>query len=320
MGNLVNLDDLRWLARRGSFARLTRQLRLGEKGRVIDTWGHVRETCSHWYDLPLVVKHRALKAGAGYGDHVERLFSTILNDSNDLTALSVGFGTGQKEIRWARTGRFSRLDAFDLTDELVDEASRNARAAAVDVNFFRADIFSLPITPGAYDMVIFEDALHHLTPLDCALEHVKALLRPGGLVVVNDFVGPSRFQWTKQQLAAADGILAGLPEKFRQLPDGTVKQRARRPSRLRMRLLDPSEAAESSQIRSLLNKGFDVLLQTPLGGTIVYLVLDEIAQNFTTPEGASLLEAMLTFEDALINDEDLPSDYFLVVGRTAADV
>ena len=47
------------------------------------------------------------------------------------------------------------------------------------------------------------------------LESVAQALTPGGLLVLIDFVGPSRFQWTDTQFEAVEGLLAQIPEDYR---------------------------------------------------------------------------------------------------------
>ena len=317
--NLVNMNDLRWLLRKGSRRRLSRALRIRSHGRVLETWGHVRVTTTHWYDLPVVVQHRAMRAAGGVGDdHVDRIVSRWIGDRNNLVGLSIGCGIGVKEIRWARTNRFERLDAFDLTDELILKARENARAAGVQINFYRGDVLRNSLPEDAYDLVIFEDALHHLAPLPGILDRVRRTLHAGGLLIVNDFVGPSRFQWLPQQLRLANDMLARVPECYRRQLDGTVKLNVFRPSRLRMILTDPSEAVQSGKILPLLAERFTVLEERPLGGSLVYLVLSEIAQNFADRRGTELLETMLAEEDSLIDSGRLGSDYVLGVYRRPA--
>ena len=43
------------------------------------------------------------------------------------------------------------------------------------------------------------------------LDRLAAMLEPGGLLFVEDFVGPARFQWTDAQLEAINRLLSRLP-------------------------------------------------------------------------------------------------------------
>ena len=319
VSNFINAGDI--TAAMQAIARpwwATRRLHVRERNRIMATWGPVRTTSSHWYDVPTVVEHRLRRAAAGMGrDHVDRFVATHLGDRRDLCALSVGCGSGSKEIRWASTGRFARLDAFDLSEAAIKAA--NDAAAAADLSdvtrFFVGDLFELAIDHDQYDVVIFEDALHHLSPLAEALRKTETLLRPGGYVVVHDYVGPNRLQMKRDALKLANAFLAAIPMRYRKQTSHRVKRKVSVPSRLRMILRDPSEAPESSSILQLLAGRFDVLEVTMLGGTLINPLLDGIAQNFADSDGHELLSALLKLEDALIDTGELASDYVFATYR-----
>ena len=81
-----------------------------------------------------------------------------------------------------------------------------------------------------------------------------------------------------------------------------------------MRLLDPSEAVQSDLIVPTIHELFDVVEERKLGGTLVNLVLDDIAQNFhDEPEWLRLL---FSVEDAMIGAGEIDSDYTLIVARS----
>lgn len=318
LGNFVNASDvggaLRALARpRWAGARF----HLRERDRVMATWGALRTTSSHWYDLPLVVEHRRQRAGGLKGrDHIERFVATQLGDRSSLRALSVGCGTGSKEVLWARTGRFACIDAFDLSEEVIAAASAEASAARVSdvTRFFVADLFEFSADE-KYDVVLFEDALHHLAPMVDAVQKTEMLLRPGGYVVIHEYVGPNRLQTRRETVRAINGILSTLPKRYRERPNRRAKTKVKVPSRMRMILRDPSEAPESESILQLLDERFDLLDLAPTGGTLLYPLLDEIAQNFTSADGQEILSALLKLEDALIDAGDLDSNYVFATYR-----
>jgi hypothetical protein len=109
---------------------------------------------------------------------------------------------------------------------------------------------------------------------------------------MDEYVGPSRFQWPSAQLRAA------LPEQHRILPGGRIKRRVVRPSRLSMRLDNPSEAAESSDLMPALHRRFTVLEEHPYG-SILHLALRGIACNFLAddPDTARAIQACLAAEE-----------------------
>jgi SAM-dependent methyltransferase len=266
----------------------------------------------HAYNVPAVVERRIrLSTGdpnVGVADYVTGRYL-----GSDLRGVSLGCGFGRKEALWVGTGAFAKLTGYDLSATRVEGA--RARYPHPALEYVAADAYKLDLEPESLDIVIFEDSLHHLAPVATILERCHRWLRPGGHVVLNEYVGPRKFQSTDRQLEAADEILAMLPEGLRiSYAHGTVRRRVQRPSLLRMRLLDPSEAVESDRILPTVHGLFDVLEERKLGGTLVGLVLDDIAHHFI--QGADeWLQLMFDVEDELLASGDIESDYALVVAQ-----
>ena len=144
---------------------------------------------------------------------------------------------------------------MNLSPPLIEAATAAAVASsqATVLEFRVGNADTIDVAPMSLDAVIWEAALHHMTPLRTVLERAGRWLKPGGLMLVNEFVGPTRFQWTDRQLEAANALLDLLPQRLRRQPDGRLKSRIVRPSHLAMRL-DPSEAIESSDILPALDE------------------------------------------------------------------
>jgi hypothetical protein len=144
-------------------------------------------------------------------------------------------------------------------------------------------------------------------------------LGPGGLLIMDEYVGPSRFQWTSGQMRAANALLGALPEGHRTQLDGQVKHRVVRPSRLSMRLDDPSEAVESAGLMPALQRYFAILEEHPYGG-ILHLALHSIAHNFQAGDDPSTVRSLglcLTAEDQAL--ARLGSDFTYAVCSALAN-
>ena len=137
-------------------------------------------------------------------------------------------------------------------------------------------------------------------------------------MMVNEFVGPSRFQWTDLQLEHADALLGLLPEELRvDLVNGGLKVENRRPTIEEMIETDPSESVRSAEIESVMADHFEILEEACWGGTINNLLFMDIAGNFD-PANAhhkSIVELLIHHENALIREGVLPSDFKLFVVR-----
>jgi len=97
------------------------------------------------------------------------------------TALDVGFGDG--DLVRALAERVDRVVGIDADIDVV----QRARAAGVDassaVTLVRGDALQPRIPGEPFDVVTCVAALHHL-PLDAALERLRDLTAPGGVLVI----------------------------------------------------------------------------------------------------------------------------------------
>lgn len=91
--------------------------------------------------------------------------------------LEVGCGRGEVAVALAGLGH--QVDAIDLDRDAVT-AARALGAPARQADFFAAG-------GATFDFVLFTRSLHHLAPLDRALDHARQLVAPGGLIAVEDF-------------------------------------------------------------------------------------------------------------------------------------
>ena len=325
LGNWVNAADFQRAAlklRAGEVGNVARRMAMRPQRRVETTWAHVESPPTHPWDIPAVRRRtRLLASGDEDREHYEYLAERYLTEGG-LHAVSLGCGAGQRELRWARTGRFARLDCYDISAPRISAARRQAEAAGYGhiLNFEVRDALDLVIPPGSLDVVIGEHALHHIKGLDALFPRVATWLKPTGCFFVNEFVGPTRFQYTDRQLEAATALLRLLPRSHRvELLSGRVKNRITRPSKLRMLLEDPSEAVESSLIVPLLEKHFRILERRPLGGTLLNLVVNNIAHHFIDSASEELLDACFAVEDALLASGDITSDHMVMVAAPFGD-
>jgi SAM-dependent methyltransferase len=116
--------------------------------------------------------------------------------------LEVGCGRGDVARALAAAGH--EVTALDL--ELPDPRP------APGVTYAESDLLAFDAAP--FDAVVFTASLHHIAPLDRAIERAAALTAPGGLVVADDFdldapdAATLRWYYEVQELLVAAGVLA----------------------------------------------------------------------------------------------------------------
>lgn len=324
LNNLINRHDADRLlrkVRRLDLDPVLAKLRVRGGARVVAHWSRVEPSQTEWWAIPAVVRRWNLlmtgDAGTTFPQYVAR---EHFAPRRDLRGLSLGCGTGGNEQLWARTGAFGLLEGVDVAAQRIEFATRSAQESGLaDVLRFRvADVEQMTADGERFDVLLGLQSLHHFDDLDRVLPQLSRLLAPGGMFVVDEFVGPTRFQWTDAQLAAANALLAELPEERRRLADGRIKRRVVRPSRMSMVLDDPSEAVDAAALLPGLRRLFDVVEERPYGGTVLHIALSGIAHHFLEQDAdtLALLERCFAAEDKAL--PEVGHDFTALVCRPKA--
>ena len=309
LGNLINRPDAVRLyrkLRRGQVAQIVGKVRAPGPDRVLARWsapGHAAGQVQ-WDEIP-AVRRRWHTFGGGQTSFAEHVTGRWLTGGPGLRALSLGCGAGDREIGWVRLGVFAHITGVDISPDQTERATRQAKEAGLDdaLSFHVADArHALREAEAQYDVVLALNSLHHFSHLGETMRLIARALRPGGLLILDEYVGPSRFQWASAQMRAADALLAALPRQQRVQRDGRVKRRVIRPSRLSMRLDDPSEAVESSDLMPALHRHFTVMEEHPCG-SILHLALHGIAHNFLSedPGTTQVMQQCLAAEEQALS-------------------
>lgn len=237
--------------------------------------------------------------------------------------LSLGCGGGELERRALSLGICESLDAYDVSEGSIEAAREEAREAGFldRINYAVADLNRISLPENAYDAVFAAMAVHHLENLEGVYVELTKALKPGGLFVFNEYVGPSQFQWTDTQLELANELLRSVPERYRVTDKGSVLREVKRPNIEAMNELDPSESIRSEEIMALTERFFDLLERRDYGGTLLHVVLAEgTIRNYDPDdeEDVALLRRMIEFEKHHIAVGDIGSDFTHVIARNRA--
>jgi 2-polyprenyl-3-methyl-5-hydroxy-6-metoxy-1,4-benzoquinol methylase len=238
-------------------------------------------------------------------------------------ALSLGCGGGNLERALLNLDAALHIDAYDaspesirLAEQLADEAGMGDR-----LHYEVRDLNQIILPREKYDFVIVKMALHHFEQLEHVFAQIRLTLRPGGVLVFNDFIGPSRFQWTDLQVHLMNAMLAALPQRNQHSAySGDVLRRIDRPTVDGMIQMDPTEAVRSADIMGSLQEFFEVVEYKPYGGTLLHILLTHVMDSFDLDDDdqVSLLRMMFLLERTLIEQKVLGSDFAYVVARPLA--
>jgi SAM-dependent methyltransferase len=322
---LLHPNDIRLLLEKtrsrgtAAFAGLLR----GGTRRTEAVWDQADAYPRQWTSIPLIQERlRTTITGSASKNIPAYIRERYGSPDGHWRALSPGCGTGRKELAWVAAGGIAVLEGYDISRKRIAEAQRLAASAGMTTStrFSATDVRTMHIEPGTFDLVVFDDALHHIAPLAPFLRKVRSWLKPDGILVVNEYVGPTRFQWTDTQIRLANNLLGGMPARLRVRPDGTPRQPAYRPGTLAMMMYDPSEAVDSASILPLLHEHFSVIEEKMCGGALLHLVFKDIAHHFLHPddEALAVLNRCITAEEQAMAAGDIASDFAFVVARPRA--
>jgi len=273
-----------------------------------------------WTDSLVVSRRYVHPAISGRPDRnwLDWAAKRFFNEPVDL-ALSIGSGEGGIERHGLVAGLAKEFEAFDASSGAVELARQLAREHHVDdrIQYRVADLNEYTFESRRYDSAFASMAVHHIRELEHFFEQIRKALKPGALFIVNEFVGPNQFQWTERQLELADELLLHIPERYRRsLLSGHLKTRNVRQTLTHMNAVDPTEAIRSADILPLMRAHFDLIQQVDYGGTLLNLVLDEIAGHFNdTAEDLAVLRPLFDAERDYLQRGIIPSDFTVVVAR-----
>jgi SAM-dependent methyltransferase len=282
-------------------------------------WGdHLRVEASGewhaWLDHPLVSRHyraRGLIEGLPWESWAGHRLGRPAVRSLDL-----GCGAGQKSLSVFESGSTSETHGIDISEDRIAEAERMRVAHGIPGEFRVADVNTAPLPPDTYDLIFSSHSLHHFLALEHVMAQVHDALTPDGLFILEEFTGPTQFQWTDRQIEVVRTLMEMLPNDLRMLRWGAVKPYEGRPTVEDVVAASPFESIRSAEIVPLFQRFFRVVELRPLGGTLQHLLYNGIAHNFTLDraDATACVQAIIDVEDALIDAKLLPSDFMLLVG------
>lgn len=275
----------------------------------------------HWTDSSIIKQYYIHPTISGNKDNnwfiwvKDNFFSKPIK-----RALSLGCGDGCLERHGAYINVFKECDAFDISPEAIDIAKRKAEELGISerINYDVRNIDNIKLKRQYYDVVFCAMSLHHFENLEHVLSEIEDSLKADGLFIINEYVGPNRFQWTDKQLEIANNIFSLLADKYRFDPTtNNIKHSVQRVPIDHMLATDPSEAVRSAEIIPLIEKRFEILKRIDYGGTLINPVLDNIIVNFdeNKPEDMSILKLIFYIEKLLIQENILENNFSLIISK-----
>jgi SAM-dependent methyltransferase len=119
---------------------------------------------------------------------------------------------------------------------------------------------------GLFDTIISVGAFHHMKNFEYIFPQLNKILRTDGVIYADEYVGPSKWRFSKFIVDIINQLLKSLPEELI-----ACRKEVKREDfyNLWKSSNDPSEAIRSDELDSMLKKYFSLVEETPFGGTLL---------------------------------------------------
>ncbi|MHA7111709.1 class I SAM-dependent methyltransferase [Sunxiuqinia elliptica] len=317
--NILNNGDFWELftkAKEKGGAFFFKKISFNSKKRTQSTFSSQKRQGANWWIIPEVKERENRKiSGDAYKTFDKHLIECHLKNKRDLQLLSVACGSGNREITLSKSGFFKHVTGIDLSPDLIQEAQQKVhKMQLTNVSFEQADFYDFKMENNFYDVILFHSALHHFQKIEEIALRVKTSLKRDGILVLNEFVGKNRLQFTKHELFQMNKLLTTIPKPYRKrYLTKITKQKIYAPGVLRMIVSDPSEAVESETILPVIHKHFKVIEEKKIGGDLLMMVLKDIAHHFVNSnnqESKQILQDLFEKEDEYLQTTHHPNFIF----------
>lgn len=195
----------------------------------------LKTTALHW--SVITAKYSGRNAGLAWGDagpEIHRHVNGRITGNPDIDwvaytldqhfggrlplarCLSLGCGDGNLERNLSQFNVFQHFDAYDAAEGSLQKARKLATEKHLDnISYHTADINAIALPAGVYDSVWIHHAMHHFEALEHICQQIRQSLKPKGLLILNEYVGPNRFQFPSRQKEIVNLCLRLLPAQYR---------------------------------------------------------------------------------------------------------
>ena len=253
--------------------------------KAADWWSDPQSEApeAQWISVPGAAENMNRRAtGDPAINWINHSAGLLTSFAKPIKALSLGCGFGIIERVLRRSDFCQIIHGMDVAENAVESARKTAEAEGLDgLTYEVADLNTVQLPAETYDVVYAHAALHHIFQLEHVLDQIRKTLKPGGLLVAYEYIGPSQMQFSRRDVELADTFLKLIPEGYRKLLRRKgIKEEAFRFSLDAMNRSDPSEGIRASEIVPLIASRFEIKHFRYVGGTLLLLIFNEIAGNF----------------------------------------
>jgi SAM-dependent methyltransferase len=250
----------------------------------------------YWNSFDQIIAHMSRSVSGdpaiGWVHHVKAKYG-VRN-----TGLFINCGNGWVERDCFKAGLVSEIVGFDITQDLLDAAARDAAAIEMPATYIHADGNNLSLDQSGFDLIVNNGSMHHIAYLDRLLRRMRFLLADSGIYVINDYTGAHRNQYSWEVWSKIAETNYGLPKEYQ------IKLTYAHMAT--MLALDPTEAIHSELAMDVTRRYFDLEVETRYGGAIAYNLLfgnHKLYRDRHTDVGSKVIEHILSVDVEFLNSD-----------------
>ncbi len=270
----------------------------------------------NYLNHPLVSAYTSLRALGTLTPHLDVVIAEIRTKTPPGgRVFSPACGNGIKEMALARVLPDRHFVASDIADRTLEHARElAAREGLTNIEFVHMDANAADLGSATFNAIAGMGAIHHIERLEEFWAACRRALRPGGVIMGQEYIGANRLQWTSTQIAEGDRVLRDLVP-----PEHQVHHtRVRATPVAEMLMLDPSEAVRSRDILPTLREaGFELFGYAGGGGALLQPVLMSQIHTYdpTRWDHNLVLARLFAEEDQLMQQGLLEDDFCMFVTK-----
>ena len=234
--------------------------------------------------------------------------------------LIVGCGSGGLERDLYKMGVFLEALGIDISEASIGLAIEQAGLGGYQHIEYK--VFDLEhddcLVLGKFDLIIINMVAHHIQGLDVFFEKIERALTIEGVVILNEYVGPNRFQHDDKTVNIINKLLKALDQELRinyLTSSLDIKNEYFLTPVQHFIDTDPSEAIDSENILNNFLRYFNILEKRNYGGAINHMLLTGIIENFERAKySQQILKLLMIFEEILEDNFVIHSDFTFIIG------
>lgn len=281
------------------------------------------ESANFWSIPEIRLRWNKLVTGNADTTYEEYISKNYFQNVAEVKVLALGTGVCSHELRLAELNPHWKIECFDFSDQLLSIAEEIAKNKGLDnITFHAENILKYSFESGKYDIVFFHASLHHFENIFQFLKEVVIKsLEPDGFLIINEFVGKNRLQYSKKQIQYINKALQIIPKPYKRIyKTNFYKNHYYGSGVIRMIIADPSECVDSESIIPAIHEYFETVEEKAIGNNLLQSVFKDIAHHFvgneSNVEKQRILEAVFQLEDEFLQSN--PSDFVFGIYRVKA--